>query len=82
MSSVENKIDCGPRLDLVVMPLVRIMAEGNLTWAARMKVADAIQVCVRAWEAMEEERWMFAQKAAEGTRLPVNEEESLSRGKP
>ncbi len=64
MNELANTINTGPRLDLVVMPLVRVMAEGDLTWAARVRVADAIQVCINAWGAMEEERWMFAQKAA------------------
>ena len=64
MAELTNRIDTGPSLAQAVMPLVRVMAEGDLSWAARLIVADAISSCYGCWRAMKEEQWMMERQAA------------------
>jgi len=46
------------------MPLVRVMALADLSWADRAKFSEAIQECCRHWQSMEDERRMLEQNSA------------------
>lgn len=59
-----NLIRHRPDLAQVVMPLVRVMALADLSWADRAKFSEAIQECCRQWQSMEEERRMLEQNTA------------------
>lgn len=54
----------------VVMPLVRVMALADLSWADREKFAEAIQRACSHWQSMEDERRMFEQNSAAGQIAP------------
>ena len=49
------------RLETVVMPLVRLMAQADLSWADREEVSAAIAVCIRHYNDMETERQQLDQ---------------------
>ena len=44
-------------LSKVVMPLVRVMARGRLSWAQREEISNAIQECYRAYDSLMEEHY-------------------------
>lgn len=46
-------------LGAVVLPLVQVMAEADLSWADREKISAAIHKCHRQWTDMEKERQML-----------------------
>lgn len=51
-----NSADAGPKLEAVIMPLVRVLATGEWSWAERVRITEAIAVCERQWRSMEGER--------------------------
>ena len=53
------------RVDTVVMPLVRLMAHADLSWADREEVSAAIAVCIRHFNDMETERQHLDQQGAQ-----------------
>ncbi len=59
-----NKIRTGPRLDLVAMPLVELMAQRDLSWDMRNTIADALRASISQWKSMDAERRMFDQAAS------------------
>jgi hypothetical protein len=50
-----NLIQHRPDLAQVVMPLVRVMALADLSWADRAKFAEAVQRCCSHWQSMQDE---------------------------
>lgn len=51
-----NQIKKGNDLRLVVMPIVDVIRDGDLSWEDKKACADAIRSVVRHWKSMEEER--------------------------
>jgi hypothetical protein len=43
-------------LGAVVLPLVQVMADADLSWSDREKISAAIHKCHRQWTDMEKER--------------------------
>jgi hypothetical protein len=61
----------------VVQPLVLVMAEADLSWSNREKVAAAIRACHTHWDSMEKERQMANQQGTGGY-PPQNPQQSLN----
>jgi hypothetical protein len=53
-------------LATVVMPLVRVMADAQLSWAQREVISNAISQCHHQWSELEKERQLHTQAAAYG----------------
>lgn len=56
LNQAMNQIDKGPNLSRVVMPLVKLMNGGQLSWSDRETVADAIREAIRIHESMKAEQ--------------------------
>ena len=61
-----NIIKKSQSLSNVVLPLVHIMAEADLSWYEREKVSAAIAACYQQWTQMEKERQTLGQQQASG----------------
>lgn len=46
----------------VVLPLIRIMADADLSWMEREKLSEAVAACHRQWEIMEKEKRILNQQ--------------------
>jgi hypothetical protein len=57
-----NQILLRPRLESVVMPLVRLMSQCDLSWSDRQELSSAIASCTRHWNDMEAERQELEQR--------------------
>lgn len=51
-------------LGVVVLPLVQVMADADLSWSDREKISAAIHQCHRQWTNMEKERQMINAQSA------------------
>lgn len=71
-----NLIRHRPDLAQVAMPLVRLMATADLSWADRSKVSDAVQSCNRHWQSMEDEQHHLSQQSAAGQQSATAGEKS------
>lgn len=56
----------------VVLPLVRVMADGDLSWSDREKIAAAVEACRSQWARMEDERYTLNQQQAAGMQNAAN----------
>ncbi len=61
-----NIIRHKPDLADVVVPLARIIAEADLSWADKAQIAAAINRCCSHWREMEAERNYLNQQQASG----------------
>jgi hypothetical protein len=61
-----NLISHKPDLDDIVMPLIRMLAQSNLSWAQRAEIAAAIGACERHWRDMEAEKQQLTNQSMTG----------------
>ena len=60
-------------LSKVTMPLIYIMADADLSWSDRERIAAAIRACLAQWDSMEKERLTINQQQAAGMQIPANQ---------
>lgn len=53
---VGSNLPKGADLGRVVMPIIRVMCAGGLSWSNKEDCAAAIQEAYRHWKSMEDER--------------------------
>jgi len=57
-------------LGAVVLPLVQVMADADLSWSDREKISAAIHKCHRQWTDMEKERQAANSQSGYGLQGP------------
>lgn len=79
-----NQINSGPNLGRVVMPLVKLMKTGELSWSDREAVADAIRDALRIHESMkaEQNHLLGGLQAAAGQQMGVGQQIGAMKGGP
>lgn len=66
MSTTSTTISKPQSIGTMVAPLVRIMADAELSWSERERVSAAIEACRKHWDSMEKERQTIASQVAVG----------------
>ena len=59
-------------LSKVTMPLIHVMADADLSWSDREKIAAALRACISQWDSMEKERLTASQQQAAGQQNATN----------